>query len=1196
MNPKQIEEFFHLSPLQMRLMQSCERSPSPELFLSQFSCTIVGSLDVSAFKRAWNKLSDRHPALRLTFVSADLKEPVQVVNRNVSTIFEEHDWRQFSPNEQDQKFLEFRLADARMSYQLKVAPLWWITLARLDEQRYQFIWTYHQVLFDRTSIAILWEELLLCYDAIRQGKNPELPHSPVFRNYVEWVKTLDSEQAEQFWRKKLTGLQTATKAMPIDPQTSLSIPSQLIKKVSAAHPGLEATTILLGAWSLLLSRFSQTPQVIFGLKTNVRPEALTDSHRMIGHFDNLLPMVVPTALNVSTREWLKTLQEDRADVSAYESYSHDQIRQWSEFAPDASLFECEVRVTEPDALARMSYDHLDLVVSNVSLDEPGSETPVVEFQIVESQSDLDHPLAFSLKSLLESFAASPDKNINHLLNPQQKINAPAVKLEAEAEEEMGWVRWIKTSLNVSQQFSEQVKKTPGLMAVEDGKYSFTFLELNARAQKLAAQLNQLGVSTTVPVGVCCTSPLFTAVAVLGILKAGGVYVPLAQVPSSDTLRKILMHTSLPIILTQSHLEEKLSEAVSAAYNTPGPALPFPSLITLEINSDPQFTSSLDPEVSDDHPAASIYSLSPDAELSVELVSQYKLAKSLDDPLKWFLPIFNPAWKLWQSDDLSDNQLEIEEPLPEVTIQVRPPAPAPVIEQPLPFPNVVPGNFSTAPDIVDLSELVDELAPLETAQPLENLVVENPVEEVARTLDSELTDSELTDFLILDESATTQASLEITPTMLPAQHWFLAQKYENPHYGNHSWLVEINETLQPELLRKALLRLIEEQEILRMKFIKEDDWKTKLVERLPELPLEIIDLSSKWASSQRKALEDSAARIQSGLHLSYSSMFNVAYFERGAERVDRLLLVLHRMICDDDSRHIFLDRLMAHYEAIANHKTLPNNDKPITMKRQLDRLRSILTAEFITGELQYWKKMRETSFPKFGRPEEEPIDTYATVDKVFINLNPAETQYLMDSVAGNEMNEIILAALTLAVSKWTAQSQVFLEIEANIRQNPLLRLDLSNTIAPATTRYPVKFEIAQTNDPIEQMEDIRQQFRAVPHAGFGYELLKYFADAQTRMLLKKIPRPQIAYQFIELSKQATRWKTAPEATGSEFDPHNHFSPPIVVSGSVSRGMLDFHLSYPRGRFNQSHIGDLANSFIEELRAMISVSTSSARAGL
>ncbi len=1184
MNPKQIEEFFHLSPIQKCLMLSCERSHSPELFLSQFSCTIAGNLDVSAFKRAWNKLSDRHPALRLTFVSADVKEPVQVINRSISTIFEEHDWRQFSPNEQAQKFAEIRQADIRMDYQLKTAPLWWITLARLNEQRYHFIWTYHQILFDQTSIAILWEELLLCYNAIRQGKNPELPPSPPFRNYIDWVKTLDVGKAEEFWRQQLQGIPAVTKALPIDYQTTLMIPSQLIQRVSEVHAGLDAVTILLGAWSLLLSRFSQAPQVLFGLKTNARPNEIPDSQRMIGYFDNSLPLVVGTNLKLSTGDWLRKLQSDISELNTYRSFSSHQICQWNEVSHEKPLFASEVRIIECNTLTKISDEQLDLKINELNLTEPGSETQLLEFQLVENQPDSQHPLTFSLESLLQSFATSPQKPINELLAPPKTIPNPVAQPinVGEPDAEAGWVNWIRASLNVTQRLSEQVRENPGMIAVGDGKNSFTFQELNRQVEKLAGQLIQLGVTTTVPVGVCSNSPLLTAVSMLGILKAGGAYVPLAQPPSSSTLRKILKQTSLPIILTQANLEDKVCDAISNAYNTPGPALPFPMIFCPDLNAATAspLPSNTFPEVSDDHPAAIIYA---DAEeFSTELISQFKLAKLLDDPLKWFLPVINSAWKLIPNHDFSDPQLDIEEDLPEIKIEARQPEPV------IPLPELLEEVLFPPTDIADLSELIDE----------EEIEVE---ESAPVILDEQITNAalkpedDLTDFVIIDESKPTQSALAITPTMLPAHNWFLDQNYENLHYGNHAWLVEVNETLQPELLRKALLRLIEEQEILRMKFIKTDDeWKPKFVERLPELPLEIIDLSSKWASSQRKALEDSAARIQAGLHLSYSSLFHVAYFERGAERVDRMLIVLHRMISDDDSRQIFLDRLMTHYEAVATNKVLSNNDKPISIKRQLDRLRSILTPEFITSELQYWKKIRENSFPKFGKQSEESLDTYASVDKVFINLSPVETQFLLDSVAGNEMNEMVLAALTLAVAKWTNQTQVFIEVETSIRQNQLMRLDLSNTISPATTRYPVKFEIEKSDDPILQMENIREQFRAVPHAGFGFELLKYFADEQTRILMKKIPRPQIAYQFIEISNQSTKWKTAPEAIGSEFDLNNHFSPGIAVSGNINRGMLDFHLSYSRALYQQTHIGELANYFIEELRAIISSATSSTRA--
>ena len=81
MNPKQIEEFFHLSPVQKQLLRRSELSADANSHLAQFGCYLTGNLDVSAFERAWQKVTNRQPGLRMTFVSGDLKEPVQVVNR-----------------------------------------------------------------------------------------------------------------------------------------------------------------------------------------------------------------------------------------------------------------------------------------------------------------------------------------------------------------------------------------------------------------------------------------------------------------------------------------------------------------------------------------------------------------------------------------------------------------------------------------------------------------------------------------------------------------------------------------------------------------------------------------------------------------------------------------------------------------------------------------------------------------------------------------------------------------------------------------------------------------------------------------------------------------------------------------------------------------------------------------------------------
>ncbi len=113
-------------------------------------------------------------------------------------------------------------------------------------------------------------------------------------------------------------------------------------------------------------------------------------------------------------------------------------------------------------------------------------------------------------------------------------------------------------------FEEQVKKTPGNMAlVFEGK-SLTYFELNQRANQLAHYLRKRGVCPDTLVGICVERSFEMIVGILGILKAGGAYVPIDPEYPKDRIQFMLEDTEVPILLTQSHLKGVLPEKTQAS--------------------------------------------------------------------------------------------------------------------------------------------------------------------------------------------------------------------------------------------------------------------------------------------------------------------------------------------------------------------------------------------------------------------------------------------------------------------------------------------------------------------------------------------------------------------------------------------------------------------------------------------------------
>src|SRR4029079_16297692 len=114
-------------------------------------------------------------------------------------------------------------------------------------------------------------------------------------------------------------------------------------------------------------------------------------------------------------------------------------------------------------------------------------------------------------------------------------------------------RPIARDVGVHQLFEMQAAKTPGALAVEFAGERLTYAELNERADRLAHQLQALGVGPEVLVGLCVERSLELVIGMLGVLKAGGAYVPLDPSYPSERLQFMIDDAKLAVILTPEGL-------------------------------------------------------------------------------------------------------------------------------------------------------------------------------------------------------------------------------------------------------------------------------------------------------------------------------------------------------------------------------------------------------------------------------------------------------------------------------------------------------------------------------------------------------------------------------------------------------------------------------------------------------------------
>jgi hypothetical protein len=349
MSKRDIEAVYPLSPMQQGMLFHSLYAPESGVYFEQLTCTLRGDFDVSAFQRAWQRLVERHPVLRTAFAWKRLDKTLQFVHRQVHLPLERQDWRELSPAEQKERLETFLQAERRRGFNLSQAPLVRLALVQTAPDAHYFVWSHHHLLFDGWSMSLLLKEVMIFYQAFCQGQDVQLPPSRPYRDYIAWLQQQDTAEAERFWRQTLRGFIAPT-PLTVDraiegeegcseQETWLSVETTAALQSLARQHQLTLSTLVQGAWALLLSRYSGLEDVVFGATVSGRPAELAGVESMVGLFINTLPVRIQVPPQASVLAWLKTLQTQLVKVRQYEYSALVQIQEWSDVPRNVPLFE-----------------------------------------------------------------------------------------------------------------------------------------------------------------------------------------------------------------------------------------------------------------------------------------------------------------------------------------------------------------------------------------------------------------------------------------------------------------------------------------------------------------------------------------------------------------------------------------------------------------------------------------------------------------------------------------------------------------------------------------------------------------------------------------------------------------------------------------------------------------------------------------
>lgn len=565
-----IEDVMALSPLQeglyslTTLAEFAEGEAADDPYVIGMAADISGALDVGLLRDCAALMLARHPNLRASFFSRGIPRPVQIVPSRV-----ELPWRTVAATADGIDALE--RAERRRPFDLEHGPAMRFLLIELPDARWRLVLTAHHIVIDGWSMPVFINEMMMAYQA--GGDTAALPPAPrPYRDYIGWLAGRDLAASQQVWRQHLAELPGPTllsaslgsvdgqrRALPRTTELRMA-PEATARLVDGARSrGVTVNTLLQMAWALVLSRLTDTDDVVFGVTVSGRPAELSGVETMIGLFINTVPLRVRLDPAVTVADQCRAVQRDAALLREHGYLGHAQLRAlggvgemfdtllvYENFPMDGLSAGAELTAGgatfRPSALQTLSHFPITIAAHLAA----GELVVLVEV--------VDGALGDTSAATFGSRVLATAERL--LLGWERPLGTVSVLFEDEAIAVAPGAAAVPPT-GIHARFTEAATATPDRPALRWAGGSLSFRELDAAANRVAARLALHGVAPETPVAIRLSRSPDYVVAILAVLKAGGVCVPMEPSTPPERVKSILRQCNAHTILDEELMRDWL---------------------------------------------------------------------------------------------------------------------------------------------------------------------------------------------------------------------------------------------------------------------------------------------------------------------------------------------------------------------------------------------------------------------------------------------------------------------------------------------------------------------------------------------------------------------------------------------------------------------------------------------------------------
>ncbi|SMC29647.1 non-ribosomal peptide synthase domain TIGR01720, partial [Clostridium acidisoli DSM 12555] len=335
-----IKNIYPLTPMQEGMLYHTLADDKPELYNEQLAIKIKGQLDIELLKQSFNRLVQRHDVLRTTFDYENFNKNMQIVFRERTSYVE---YKDVSKEKFDKElYIKNIMSENRKKgFNLSKNALIKLMVVKIERNTYSLILNNHHIIMDGWCLNIIMMELFKVYNELKYGYKAALKDVVPYSEYIEWLNNRDEKAAKEYWKNYLLDYNEATllpfknnkvKGEYKDNQVDFVIEEDVTKKLQtiARNNKITINTILQSIWSILLQKYNNSSDSVFGYVVSGRNPEVKGIENMIGLFINTVPLRVKTKEDMTFKELLANVNKSFIESSKYDFYPLADIQALSE--------------------------------------------------------------------------------------------------------------------------------------------------------------------------------------------------------------------------------------------------------------------------------------------------------------------------------------------------------------------------------------------------------------------------------------------------------------------------------------------------------------------------------------------------------------------------------------------------------------------------------------------------------------------------------------------------------------------------------------------------------------------------------------------------------------------------------------------------------------------------------------------------